>query len=114
MRQPHSRELLQQFVRCIEGRFAAPEPGAPAAEPPIEDAAAQPAAAQPAAAQPAAAQPAPVAGAHATATDTGAGSDSIDLGATVLPVLLRSYAPHLAAGLIGLVLGWVIGRRSAG
>ena len=114
-----SDKLLQQFVRCIEGRFAAPEPGAPAAEPPIEDAAAQPAAAQPAAAQPAAAQPAaaqpaPVAGAHATATDTGAGSDSIDLGATVLPVLLRSYAPHLAAGLIGLVLGWVIGRRSAG
>ena len=99
-----SDKLLQQFVRCIEGRFAAPEPGAPAAEPPIEDAAAQPAAAQ----------PAPVAGAHATATDTGAGSDSIDLGATVLPVLLRSYAPHLAAGLIGLVLGWVIGRRSAG
>jgi carbon monoxide dehydrogenase subunit G len=40
-----------------------------------------------------------------------AADDSIDLGATVLPVLLRSYAPYAVVGLLGLVLGWLFGRR---
>ncbi len=37
--------------------------------------------------------------------------DSIDLGATVLPVLVKSYAPYGVAALAGLLLGWLIGRR---
>ncbi|GAA4391577.1 SRPBCC family protein [Ornithinibacter aureus] len=37
--------------------------------------------------------------------------DSIDLGATVLPVLLKTYAPHAVAGLIGVLIGWLIARR---
>ena len=36
--------------------------------------------------------------------------DALDLGATVLPVLLRSYAPYLGAAVVGLVLGVLIGR----
>ena len=37
--------------------------------------------------------------------------DSIDLGATVLPVLVKSYAPYAVAALAGLLLGWLLGRR---
>lgn len=37
--------------------------------------------------------------------------DALDLGATVLPVILRSYAPHLAAGILGLLIGLALRRR---
>ena len=37
--------------------------------------------------------------------------DAIDLGSTVLPVILKSYAPHLVAAAVGLVVGILIGRR---
>ncbi|EWT06762.1 carbon monoxide dehydrogenase [Intrasporangium chromatireducens Q5-1] len=37
--------------------------------------------------------------------------DAIDLGATVLPVLARRYAGVAIAGLVGLVIGWLLGRR---
>ena len=37
--------------------------------------------------------------------------DSIDLGATVLPVLVRSYAPYAVAALVGGLVGWLLGRR---
>jgi carbon monoxide dehydrogenase subunit G len=37
--------------------------------------------------------------------------DAIDLGAAVGPVLARRYGGFAAAALIGLVLGWLIGRR---
>ncbi len=40
-----------------------------------------------------------------------AADDSIDLGATVLPVLVKNYAPYAVAALAGLVLGWLLGRR---
>ena len=39
--------------------------------------------------------------------------DSIDLGATVLPVLVKSYAPYAVAALAGLLLGWLLGRRGS-
>ena len=118
-----SDKLLQQFVACIEGQFAPPEPDAgtsdaavPASEPP-PGSAAQPvvgtAAAEAAAAVPTAA-PAPVAAARpAAARPAPQVDDSIDLGATVLPVLVKSYAPYAVAGLVGLVLGWLIGRRNS-
>ncbi len=97
-----SDKLLQQFIACIEGELTAagteegppeepaPEPTAPKAEPAPAPAPAP---------RPAPSRPAPAA------------DDSIDLGATVLPVVLRSYAPYLVAGAVGLVLGWLIGRR---
>jgi carbon monoxide dehydrogenase subunit G len=37
--------------------------------------------------------------------------DAIDLGATVLPVLARRYAGLTVAGLAGLIIGWLLGRR---
>ncbi len=40
--------------------------------------------------------------------------DALDLGAAVVPVLLKSAAPQLIAGLIGLVIGVLIGRRRSG
>ncbi|MBD3784026.1 MAG: carbon monoxide dehydrogenase, partial [Micrococcales bacterium] len=36
--------------------------------------------------------------------------DALDLGATVLPVLVKTYAPYVVVGVIGLVIGWLIGR----
>ena len=135
-----SDKLLKQFVGCIEGRFAAGAADAVAAESaapqggsggealahgvplpvyraevaddegmpqsPAEIAAdlGQPAAA--AAPRPAASTPRP---APAAASD-----DALDLGATVLPVILKSYAPHLIAGLVGLVIGWKVARRLPG
>jgi len=60
----------------------------------------------PASSAPAPAAPRPLRPAPAPAVD-----DSIDLGATVLPVLVKSYAPYGIAALAGLLLGWLIGRR---
>ena len=127
-------KLLQQFVACIEGQFAEPDgaragatPGgcrrrAPIA-PPAPDAAVRrvvrrlrvrPAAGgagrrvrrgghrRPGPAAPRPLRPAPR-----------RPDDSIDLGATVLPVLVKNYAPYAVAALAGLVLGWLIGRRNS-
>jgi carbon monoxide dehydrogenase subunit G len=116
-----SDKLLQQFVACIERRFA-PEAGAPAAQPAATSAAPQPAAgpggtavpepvAASAAAVPEAAPPIMRPGPRAVRTDTKPVDDSIDLGATVLPVLVRSYAPYAVAALVGGLVGWLLGRR---
>ena len=45
------------------------------------------------------------------AASRAASDDSIDLGATVLPVLLKSYAPHAIGALLAIALGYLIGRR---
>ena len=44
---------------------------------------------------------------------TGSG-DALDLGATVLPTILRSYAPYVVVGLVAFVLGWAKGRWGRG
>ena len=104
-----SDKLLQQFVACIEGQFAPPVEPEPVVEPAPVDA--TPAAA-PASAAPA---PAPAAAPVATRPPRPAvvpdADESIDLGATVLPVLVKNYAPYAVAALAGLVLGWLVGRR---
>ncbi len=131
-----SDKLLQQFVACIESQFAAAEPGASADQepppdavtgpnaPPVPDAAAGSASTGAAAGQSPAGRPA-VAPAAENAGAAGAPpasrplrptppvDDSIDLGATVLPVLVKSYAPYAVAALAGLLLGWLIGRRNS-
>ena len=38
--------------------------------------------------------------------------DSIDLGGLVGPTLLKAYLPQLLSAAVGVVLGYVIGRRS--
>lgn len=66
------------------------------------------------------AAPAPAAGSAALAAPARpatprpavAADDSIDLGATVLPVLIKSYAPYLLAGALGLAIGLALGRRN--
>ena len=84
-----SDKLLSQFVACIEGQFAVSEPVvAPQAAPSPE--------------------PLPVPEPRPVGIPV---DDSIDVGATVLPVLVRSYAPYAVAALAGLLVGWLLGRR---
>ncbi|MEP6797959.1 MAG: SRPBCC family protein, partial [Lapillicoccus sp.] len=134
-----SDKLLGQFVTCLEKRFEAGE--GPATE--EEAAAAPtPAAPSGAKAAPAATSPdmtaetstttGTSAAATATVPDAAAPAapraavapsrraapvaepdDALDLGATVLPVILRSYAPQIAVGVVGLVVGIIIGSRIA-
>ena len=40
-----------------------------------------------------------------------ADDDALDLGSAVLPVLVRRYAGYAAAVTIGVLLGWILGRR---
>lgn len=107
-----SDKLLQQFVGCIESQFA---PAEAEAEPVVEAAAEAPAgteAATSAGAAPAAAAQAPAPAPAAHRPPPAAADDSIDLGATVLPVLIKSYAPHVIGALLAIALGFFLGRRS--
>ncbi len=127
-----SDKLLQQFVACIEGQFAADEPEASAGQEPPADAVVAPNAPPDAAAavgsgatstgsagRPAVVPAAENAGASAAPPaprplrPAPPVDDSIDLGATVLPVLVKSYAPYGIAALAGLLIGWLIGRRGS-
>lgn len=135
-----SDKLLGQFVSCLEQRLAAPEPAAvtdgdTAAEP-ATSAAGAPSVVAGSGSAPAADET-PIgssAAAAAAAAGSGAGSgpaggvrpigsapsapsrpapagdDALDLGATVLPVLLRTYGPKIGAGL-GVLLVLVLLRR---
>lgn len=117
-----SDKLLGQFTACLEKKVGA----APAGEPePTATPAATPAADSPAQASADAAQatgtakakqesappgpvtaapPAPSAPSHATDP---AGDDALDLGATVLPILIKGYWRE---GLIGLLAGLLVWR----
>ena len=111
-----SDKLLQQFVACIEGQFAPPVEPEPDVEPAPVDAA--PAgrrrlARRSGAGCAALRLPLPVATRPPRPAVVPDADDSIDLGATVLPVLVKNYAPYAVAALAGLVLGWLIGRRSS-
>ena len=126
-----SDKLLQQFIACIESRFAAG--GAGAETPPAAGATAEGAAAPAATGEGAGAAAAPAtAGATAQAAvapepaaapsrpvpprtaPARTADDAIDLGATVLPVVLKSYAPHIVGALVAILFGYVLGRRSRG
>lgn len=107
-----SDKLLGQFVACLEQRLSGPgevpdvdAEVESATDPQVEAMQAAPAGkhAKPLSAVPPIAQsgPPPV-------------DDSLDLGATVLPVLIKTYGKPVAAGLVLLVvLSW-IRRRGAG
>ncbi len=128
-----SDKLLQQFIGCIEGELTASgdgpaagtgtapagagtgagESGTPDAAPSgtTTDGSAPPAAPATTGTAPVmattahAASPSPAPRRPAAATD-----DSIDLGSTVLPVLLKTYGPYVAVGAVGVLIGWLIGR----
>ena len=121
-----SDALLQQFIACIESQFdRAPTAGGGEEEIPTpaevfgeaEPSAAPAPAAASATPLPSAA-PRPSAAASARASTAGAataagrpgGSEALDLGATVLPVVARTYAPYAGVALVAFVLGWLFGR----
>lgn len=106
-----SDKLLGQFVACLEQRLAGPSQAqeaqeAPASVQPSPEPAPAPSAAQ-AAPTPAApveprAEPAPA------PLEDGA----LDLGAALVPALVRAYGKQVAAALaVLLVLRWLLGRR---
>ncbi|MDO5712772.1 MAG: SRPBCC family protein, partial [Micrococcales bacterium] len=113
-----SDKLLRQFITCLEGKLASGEgPAAPGstADAPVDgsgsanvesgaapqtpaSATPSPASAQaPASASPLSAPPAQ-ASTQPPGSPDGDSNDSLDLGMTVLPVLARSYGPHIAVG----------------
>jgi carbon monoxide dehydrogenase subunit G len=116
-----SDKLLQQFIVCLESKVGAPpEAAAPA------PAAEQPAAAAGLAGAPvggaapetpaeervpsAAGAQAPGGGAYAA--QPGQAGEALDLGATVLPILLKTYWRQIAGTLaVLLVLRWLLRRR---
>jgi uncharacterized protein len=108
-----SDKLLGQFVACLETRLAGGAPVAPgesgSAEP-APAAAAEPAAAP--AAEPAA-EPAakPAAPPPAPPPSTRGSDEALNLGSTVLPVLVKSYWKQAAAALVVIaVIVWLIAR----
>jgi uncharacterized protein len=116
-----SDKLLGQFVACLEQRLGGD--GSVAAEPaPAEPAPAEPAPAEPAAAEPAAAEPVtaaspmdpapvpvPEADAGAASAPPARSDDAINLGSTVLPILVKTYWRQglVALVVIGIVI-WLI------
>lgn len=135
MMQEVSDKLLGQFVECLQGRVGGGEgeavetaaPAAPAPTPPAQ--ATTPSVVPPSGGPgpstpaPAASGPAPAA-AVSTASPSAGGApvsgggkpagadDALDLGATVLPVLLKMYGKQIAAGLgLLVVILWLWRRR---
>jgi uncharacterized protein len=103
-----SDKLLGQFIDCLETKLRGEEVAAPEAAP-----AAAPAAAPEAAPEAApAAVGEPVAAAPPPPPPPRAEPEALDLGATVLPILLKTYWKQLAAGLLVLlVLRRLLRRR---
>ena len=119
-----SDKLLGQFVACLEQRLTA---GPATTEP--ESATAEPGADEPTAT--AGAEPTPLADAAAAATASStqpaapprsapprpvpppapAQDDALDLGAAVLPVLVKGYWKQGLGGLVGLLVVWRLLRR---
>jgi carbon monoxide dehydrogenase subunit G len=123
-----SDKLLGQFIACIEHQFdVAPEPTpeatadrADSTPAPVAPAAAAAASPEPtggpttvesAAAASAGTSPPPVTRPAPRPAPRPTAEDSIDLGATVLPVLVRSYGPYVVTAVAAFALGWLIGRR---
>jgi carbon monoxide dehydrogenase subunit G len=105
-----SDKLLGQFVDCLEHRLAGPDTGTPdrasdAVAPAPDDH--PPRGATPAGEEPTARAAPPTPGPSATTAPAppGRGSDdALDLGATVLPVLLRAYWKPLLGGVVVLLV----------
>jgi carbon monoxide dehydrogenase subunit G len=97
-----SDKLLEQFIGCLEQRIGATS--TEAVEPP-------PAVAEPVPeAPPPSPTPSPAASSP-SASPPPREQDALDLGATVLPVLLRTYGPRIAVVVALLVLWRVLRRR---
>jgi uncharacterized protein len=100
-----SDKLLGQFVSCLEQRLGESAQTVESAQPTTQPADEEPAEAQPAVAtapEPLASSPPvrPSAPSPASPPSPPAGEDAIDLGATVLPVLVKSYWKQAAFALV--------------
>jgi uncharacterized protein len=111
-----SNKLLQQFVTCLQDKVGAP---APQAEEPVAEAVATTGSAPQADPGPVTAStvppsPPPVSTAPppvAAPRPSSSGDDSLDLGATVLPILAKTYGPQIGIALVALIIGYLLGRR---
>lgn len=54
--------------------------------------------------------PSPIRQVQQTLSSASDDDDHIDLGATVLPVLIKGYGREIGAGLAGFLIGWKLGR----
>jgi carbon monoxide dehydrogenase subunit G len=115
-----SDKLLGQFVDCLSRRLSAPPADETGTETETEDAGgaaapdtdAAPAAATPGVAEPTPLRPSTSATQSASSGPSARGSDdALDLGATVLPVLARTYWRQALAAVVGLLLLRRILRR---
>jgi len=116
-----SDKLLGQFVDCLQGKVGAPPVEAAPPKPAPTESPGQAAgapAAPVAAASPAAAAPGHDRAAPSSASDGthrgAARDDALDLGAAVLPVVLKSYGKQVAVVLGGLLLVVLVLRRLIG
>lgn len=98
-----SDKILGQFIDCLESKLA-PEAAAPA-----EEAAAPAEAAAVPEAPPPAAPVAP--GAPRVSEEVRRETEALDIGATVLPILLKTYWRQLAAAVLVLFVLWRVLRR---
>ncbi|HET8599704.1 MAG TPA: SRPBCC family protein [Segeticoccus sp.] len=121
-----SDKLLASFADCLAGRLGeqpatagaatgdVPEAATAAATPAptaSDTAATAPPTDQPSAPAPAAPAPAPpVTTPSSPARTPSPGTDELDLGGTVLPVLARHYGPHLLSALGGAVVALLLRR----
>jgi len=107
-----SDKLLGQFAACLETKLGGGDEEA-AASPAADTSAGEQAGAVPAASS-ASAQSTTSAAAPTPdpRTPSGQGAPQLDFGATILPVLLKRYAPHIAGALLVIVvLKKLLGRR---
>ena len=107
-----SNKLLDQFVACLKDKVGAPPPAEPEPQPPAAsaepEAPAAAASAPSAPSSPAVSAPRPTASASSSSDD-----NALDLGATVIPILAKTYGPQAAIALVALLIGWLIGRRGS-
>ncbi|TWP36782.1 SRPBCC family protein [Leekyejoonella antrihumi] len=102
-----SDKLLGQFVACLEQRLGPGSTAAAAATAPSSD---TPGAPEQPSAGPDTPAPGPAQGSGSGRGQASA-SDTLDLGSAVLPSIAKSYAPYAVAGVVGLLIGLLLGRR---
>jgi carbon monoxide dehydrogenase subunit G len=111
-----SNKLLQQFVTCLQDKVGPEQEAAPEAPPvaaatgvQVPETSGAPVLPSPGAAG---ASDEMLPGSPARSGGPGtAEDDALDLGATVLPILARTYGPRAAIALVGLLVGYLLGRR---
>lgn len=108
-----SDKLLDQFVACLSDKLGAGPTEEPPAEPAPDTAQAPNQAQAAGSASAGMAPPQPSQQVRGQAAD--ASDDApLDLGATVIPVMLKRYAPHIIGGIVVVIsLAWVRNRRKA-